>query len=82
MKTFSIPGASDSITLSIAVTRPVDTPKAILQMVHGMAEHKGRYIAMMEYLSERGYICVMNDIKNPDIVPINKELKIPELQKK
>lgn len=28
------------------------------------------------------YICVMNDIKNPDIVPINKELKIPELQKK
>ena len=63
MKTFSIPGASDSITLSIAVTRPVDTPKAILQMVHGMAEHKGRYIAMMEYLSERGYICVMNDLR-------------------
>lgn len=28
------------------------------------------------------YICVMNDIKNPNIVPENKELKIPELQKK
>jgi nucleoid DNA-binding protein len=28
------------------------------------------------------YICVMNGIKNPDIVPLNKELKIPELRKK
>ena len=28
------------------------------------------------------YICTMNDIKNPDVVPLNKELKIPELRKK
>ena len=28
------------------------------------------------------YICTMNDIKNPDIVPLNKELRIPELRKK
>ena len=28
------------------------------------------------------YICTMNDIKNPDIVPLNKELRIPKLKKK
>lgn len=28
------------------------------------------------------YICTMNDIKNPDIVPLDKELKMPKLQKK
>ena len=28
------------------------------------------------------YICTMNEIDNPDIVPLNKELKIPELRHK
>ena len=28
------------------------------------------------------YICVMNGITNPDIVPLNKELRIPKLRKK
>ena len=28
------------------------------------------------------YICTMNDIKNPDVVPLDKELKMPKLQKK
>ncbi len=28
------------------------------------------------------YICTMNDIKNPDIVSLNKELRIPKLKKK
>ena len=28
------------------------------------------------------YICAMNGIENPDIVPLNKELQIPELKKK
>lgn len=63
MKTFTLPAASDAITLELAVTRPASEPKAILQMVHGMAEHKERYIPMMEYLSERGFVCVMNDLR-------------------
>ena len=28
------------------------------------------------------YICTMNDIQNPNVVSLNKELQIPELQKK
>ena len=63
MKTCTIPGASDAVSLDLVVTRPANEPKAILQMVHGMAEHKERYIQMMEYLSEQGLVCVMNDLR-------------------
>lgn len=63
MKEVLIPGSSDSITLSTIVSEPAISPKAVLQMVHGMAEHKERYIPLMNYLSDRGYICVINDLR-------------------
>ena len=33
MKTGTIPGASDAVSLDLVVTRPANEPKAILQMV-------------------------------------------------
>ena len=30
--------------------------RAVVQLVHGMSEHKERYIPFMEYLAEKGYI--------------------------
>ena len=38
-----------------------------------------KYYQSKDYVE---YICVMNGIKNPDIVPLDKELKIPELKHK
>lgn len=38
-----------------------DTPKAVLQIAHGMCEHKERYTAFMEYMAERGFACVIHD---------------------
>jgi len=38
-----------------------ENPKGILQMCHGMAEIKDRYIKTMEKISKEGYICVMHD---------------------
>lgn len=35
--------------------------KAILQISHGMCEHKERYFSFMEYMAEQGYICVIHD---------------------
>ena len=35
--------------------------KAILQISHGMCEHKERYIPFMEYMAAKGYICVIHD---------------------
>ena len=38
-----------------------ENPKGIVQFSHGMAEHKERYFDFMQYLNERGYICVIHD---------------------
>lgn len=38
-----------------------EKPVAVLQMVHGMCEHKERYFPFMQDMAERGYITVMHD---------------------
>ena len=38
-----------------------EEPKAIVQIVHGMAEHIGRYDAFMTYLAENGFLAFGND---------------------
>lgn len=39
----------------------VENPKGVVQIVHGMAEHAGRYEAYARYLNEHGYIVVADD---------------------
>ena len=41
----------DSLPLGVLVCTPQSAPKALVQIVHGMCEHKERYIPLMEYLS-------------------------------
>ena len=60
---FTLPASGDGITLSLALTVPETEPKAVLQLVHGMSEHKGRYLPLMQFLSSRGYACVMSDLR-------------------
>ena len=62
MEIFTVEGAG-RYKLSTAVSRPEGEAKGVLQMVHGMAEHKERYFPMMEFLAKKGYICVMNDLR-------------------
>lgn len=62
MEKFTVPGASDGVQLSTLVIAP-ESPKAVVQFVHGMAEHKERYIPFMTYLSEKGYACVICDLR-------------------
>lgn len=40
-----------------------ENPVGILQMVHGMCEHKGRYLSFMKNMAERGYITLMHDCR-------------------
>lgn len=40
---------------------PSDEPVAIVQIVHGVAEHIGRYDDFASFLAENGYIVVMHD---------------------
>lgn len=56
-------GSSDGVSnLRMKVWDPVDvTPKAIVQLVHGMAEHIDRYNDFAHFLAERGFVVVGHD---------------------
>ena len=36
-------------------------PKALVQLIHGMGEHSGRYRHVLEALSAAGYLCIIHD---------------------
>lgn len=54
--------ASNGYSLSLAVF-PAPKAKAVIQMVHGMQEHKERYYAFIEYLNRNGYSVVISDMR-------------------
>lgn len=60
IKTYTVPSEHDGLPLSVAELVP-DAPKALVQIAHGMAEHKERYFPLMQFLAGRGYACVIND---------------------
>ncbi|MGL6202659.1 MAG: alpha/beta fold hydrolase [Lachnospiraceae bacterium] len=45
----------------VEIWTPKGTPRAVIQIVHGMAEHIGRYADFAAYLVEHGCAVVMND---------------------
>ena len=61
MEIVNIKSPFDELELETAVFVPKNTPKAIIQFSHGMSEHKERYFDFINYLSDNGYICVIND---------------------
>lgn len=64
MKTtnFKINSKYDGLTLGALVAEPDSMkPTGILQFVHGMCEMKERYLPFMEYLTSRGFICIIHD---------------------
>ncbi|MCR5727130.1 MAG: lysophospholipase [Lachnospiraceae bacterium] len=54
---------SDGLNLSVLRIEPDSScaVKGVVQLVHGMCEHKERYIDFMKYLAENGYISVIHD---------------------
>ena len=72
METFIVPGSTDKVDLSTLVIAP-ESPKAVLQLVHGMAEHKERYVPFMNYLAENGYACVICDLRGHGASVTSKE---------
>ena len=61
ISTFTIKSDFDDLTLSGACCRPAEEPKSVLQIAHGMAEHKERYFPLMEYLAAHGVASVIHD---------------------
>ncbi|WP_294465942.1 alpha/beta hydrolase [uncultured Anaerofustis sp.] len=60
-KSFLIDSSDEKLKISCYMKIPEDNIKGIVQIAHGMAEHKERYYDFMDYLSNNGYITVIND---------------------
>ena len=58
---FKLTSPCDGLELACLCTEPEGEPKGVVQIAHGMCEHKERYTAFMEFLSENGYAAVIND---------------------
>lgn len=51
----------DELPLELAIIEPVGPPVGMIQLFHGMAEHKERYYEFMDYLALHGFICAIHD---------------------
>ena len=60
-KTVYLTSKQDGLKLHVLLIEPEQEPKGIVQIVHGMAEHKERYEPFMEMLCKNGYISVIHD---------------------
>ena len=74
-QTFTLQSKYDSLPLSVLFIAPEENPKGILQIVHGMAEHKNRYEDLMSFLAKNGYACVCHDHRGHGESILNKEDK-------
>ena len=49
--------------IDLTMWEPIATePKGVIQIVHGMTEHKGRYEDFAEYFTNLGFVVVGNDL--------------------
>lgn len=59
--TVTVPSSDSKNLLNTVVWEPDEGAKAVLQLVHGMAEHIERYSDFAEYLTNYGYIVIGHD---------------------
>lgn len=52
----------DGTRLAVSTVCPA-SPRFCLQITHGMAEHKARYIPFMEYIASLGGACIISDMR-------------------
>jgi alpha-beta hydrolase superfamily lysophospholipase len=61
--------------ISASIWEPDGQPVAVLQLVHGMAEHIGRYDGLATFLTEQGFVVAGNDhLGHGDSVSADSEL--------
>ena len=58
----SFKSEADGLEISIMAVLPDQKPyRAVIQLVHGMSEHKERYLPFMKFLVKQGYVTVIHD---------------------
>ncbi len=63
--------ASDGKELKLAVWDDVKKPVAVVQLVHGMAEHIERYDRFAKYLNDNGYVVIGDDHRAHGLTDFN-----------
>jgi len=58
---FYYPSSNGVNSIHARVCKPIEKPKAIIQIVHGIAEHINRYDDFMLFLAEHGYVVCGED---------------------
>ena len=61
LKDFTFPSSTGKNEIRARICAPEGKPKAVVQIVHGIAEHIERYDRFMLFLAEHGYLAVGND---------------------
>lgn len=57
---FTLKSDHDGLELGVSLRIP-EQPRGILQLVHGMAEHRERYHDFMDYCAKQGFIVLIHD---------------------
>ncbi len=60
-KEFYFSSADKKTKIHAVEWQPEGTPKAVLQISHGVTEHMLRYEELAEYFTRQGYVVVGND---------------------
>lgn len=59
---FAVRSEQDGLILHGLAVRPAEAePAAVLQISHGMIEHKERYLPFMRWMAAKGFVCVIHD---------------------
>lgn len=58
---FYLPSTTDGLRLSTTMITPSGTPRGIVQLVHGMCDHKERYFSFMRFLCSHQFVCIIHD---------------------
>lgn len=49
------------LPLAVMLVKPENKPVGLVQLVHGIRDHKEKYLPLMEYLANRGYASIIHD---------------------
>jgi alpha-beta hydrolase superfamily lysophospholipase len=55
--------ASDGAALAVYKWEPASSPRAVIHIAHGLAEHAGRYVRTAKALNAYGYVVYVNDMR-------------------
>jgi len=61
IRNYKMKSKHDNLELGVTVVVPETKLKGIVQLTHGMSEHRQRYLDFMNFLADSGYLAIIHD---------------------